>query len=139
MLDSAAQKILVDIALFSQRIVNTLLKHDNRKTVESFRMDKIVVASGTVLEMLTKTLLHKERTIDDRLADWLDSKEPQICLDTLIQMDTLLNANTNNGAKVFFQTSRARSAPVQDKRSESMRLFQKRKDCFHFLLTTDVW
>ena len=138
MLDSA-QKTLIDIASVSQRVVNTLVKYDGRKTVESFRLDRIVVGSGAVLVTLNKALLLKERMVDDRLADWLDSEEPQICLDTLNQMDVLLNANLNNGVKNFFQTSRARSAPVKDKSSEAIRLFQKRKDCFHFLLATDIW
>ena len=138
MLDSA-QKILIDIASVSQRVVNTLVKHDGRKTVESFRLDKIVVGSGAILVTLNKALLLKECMVDDRLADWLGSEEPQICLDTLNQMDVLLNANLNNGVKNFFQTSRARSTPVKDKSSEAIRLFQKHKDYFHFLLTTDIW
>ena len=138
MLDSA-QKTLIDIASVSQRVVNTLVKYDGRKTVESFRLDKIVVGAGAVLVTLNKALLLKDRMIDDRLADWLDSEEPRICLDTLNQMDVLLNANLNNGIKSFFQTSRARPTPVKDKSGEAIRLFQKRKDYFHFLLTTDIW
>lgn len=141
MLDSA-QKTLIDIALVSQQVVNSLLKHDGCKTVESFRLDKIVVSSGAALVTLNKALSLKECMVDDRLADWLDSEEPQICLSTLKQMDVLLKANPNNGGmNKLFRASRTRSVsgPVKDRSSEAIRLFQKREDCFHFLLTTDIW
>jgi len=136
MLDSA-QKTLIDIASVSQRVVNTLVKYDGRKTVESFRLDKIVVGSSAVLETLNKALLLKERMVDDRLADWLHSEEPRICLDTLNQMERLLDANLNRGGGNFFRASRF--APATDKANEAIKLFRERKDCFHFLLTTDIW
>lgn len=134
----SAQKALIDIASVSQRVVNTLVRKSGRKTVESFRLDKIVIGSGAVLETLNKALFLRKGNIDDRLAGWLDSEEPQICLDTLNQMETLLNVKLDNGVKnKFFQVSRSESN--KDNSNEAIRVFQKRKDCFHFLLTADIW
>lgn len=108
-----------------------------RKTVESFQLDKIVVGSGAVLATLNKALLVKDRIIDDRLGDWLSSEEPQMCLGILKQMESLLHAKHDRGVRNIFQAPR--TASIKDKNDEAIRLFQKHKDCFHFLLTTEVW
>lgn len=133
----SAQKTLIEIASVSQEVVNTLVRNSGRKTVESFQLDKIVVGSGAVLATLNKALLVKDRIIDDRLGDWLSSEEPQMCLGILKQMESLLHAKHDRGVRNIFQAPR--TASIKDKNDEAIRLFQKHKDCFHFLLTTEVW
>ena len=132
-----AQKTLIDIASASQRVLSTLDRNVGRKTVESVRLDKIVVGSRTVLEALNKSLLLKDGNTDDRLVDWLASEEPQACLRTLNQMEEILNRKAEHGVKSFFKASW--SAHTQDKNNEAIRLFQMRKSYFHFLLMTGIW
>lgn len=133
----SAQKTLIDIASVSRRVVNTLIGNAGRKTIESFRLDRIVVASGSILEILNKKSLLEDGRVDDRLADWLHSEEPRVCLDTLNQMERILNRKPEYGIKSFFGTSS--SAHAQDNSNEAIRLFQTRQGYFHFLLTADIW
>ena len=131
-------KTLIGIATVSQRLVNTLDRCIGHKTVESFRLDKIVVGSRIVLEALNKAALLKDGNADQRLVDWLKSEEPQACLRTLNQMEEILgNKKFEYGVKSFFKASFA--ANSQDKTNEAIRLFQMRKSYFHFLLATDIW
>lgn len=132
------QKTLIDIALVAQRVVGTLARHTSRKTVETFQLDKLVVGSGAVLETLTKTLLLNDSSVDDRLADWLRSDEPQACLHTLSQMERILNRKPARDGRDFFKASSA--TLTQGISNEAVRLFQMNKSYFHFLLMpTDVW
>ena len=133
----SAQKILIDIASASQRVVATLVEYAGRKTVESFRLDKLVVSSGAVLETLNKTLLLEHGHVDDRLIDWLRSEEPRACLHTLNQMEGILKKEPEHGVMSFFQASH--TAHARDKSNEAIRLFRAHQGHFHFLLTTDIW
>lgn len=136
MMDS--QKTLIDIASVSKRVVRTLVQYAGRKTVESFRLEKIVVGSGAVLETLNKTLLLNDGNIDDRLADWLGSNEPRACLRTLNQMERILNGKPTHGGRNFLNPSSF--THTQDISNEALRLFQIHQGFFHFLLMpTDVW
>lgn len=63
--------------------MNTLVGCASRKTVESFRLDKLVVSSGAVLETLNKTWLLKHGYVDDRLVDWLESNKPKMRVSVL--------------------------------------------------------
>ncbi|KAH0831165.1 ankyrin repeat-containing domain protein [Lanmaoa asiatica] len=134
---NSAQKTLIDIASVSQRVVDTLDVYVGRKTIESFRLHKIVVCYRTVLEALNKTLLLEDGNADDRLVDWLNSEEPQARLHTLNQMEVILKRKVEYGVKSFFNASW--SPHTQDKNGEAIRLFQMCKSYFHFLLTTDIW
>ncbi|KAF8557486.1 ankyrin [Imleria badia] len=133
----SAQKTLIEIASVSQRVVHTLIGCAGRKTVESFRLDKLVIGSGAVLETFNMTLLLKRGHVDDRLVGWLESDEPQVCLRTLNQMEGILNSKLEYGVMNFFKTSH--STHTRDKSNEAIRLFQMRQGYFHFLLTTDIW
>lgn len=133
----SAQKTLISFASVSQRLGNTLDRHVGRKTVESSRLDKIVVGSRTVLEALNKTFLLKDGNTDDRLADWLNRGEHQACLHTLNQMEEILNRKVEYGVKSLFKASR--STQTQDKIGEAIRLLQMRRGYFHFLLTAGIW
>ena len=133
----AAGKTLVGIASASRRVLD-IIRHTGRKTVESFQLEKIVVASGAILETLNGALFLDTGTVDDRLKDWLISEEPRRCLGTLNQMETLLSPKLDHGhgvyVKSFFQ-----SVSTKDKSEEALRLFRDHKGYFHFLLSTEVW
>jgi hypothetical protein len=132
-------KTLVDIASVSRRVFETLIRCAGRKTVESFQLEKIVVASGAILETLNGALLLGSGTIDDRLKDWLSGEEPKRCLDILNRMEVLLGSKLDHGHGVrnFFQSSRSMS--TKDKSNEAIRLFWKHESYFHFLLSTEIW
>lgn len=130
-------KTLIDIASVSQRVLNALTRYVGRKTVESFCLDRVIISSGSILEILNKKVPPEDSHVDDRLVDWLNSKEPQVCLDTLNQMEEILDKKVECGAKNFFKA--LHSACAQDKSDEAIKLFRMRQGYFHFLLTTDIW
>ncbi|KAF8557484.1 ankyrin [Imleria badia] len=136
----SAGKTLVNIASVSRRVLNTLNSYTGHKTVESFQLEKIVVASGTILETLNGALfLQSSINVDDRLKDWLSGEEPKMCLDILNRMEALLNPKLDHGhgVKNFFRSSR--SVSTKDKSNEAIKLFWKQEGYFHFLLSTEIW
>ena len=135
----SASKTLVDIAIVARQLSDTLVKYAGHKTVETFQLEKIVVASGAILKTLNQDFLPGSGTVDDRLSDWLDSEEPKTCLDILNRMETLLGPKLNPGYRVnrLFQSSR--SVHTKDRSHEALRHFWKHEGYFHFLLSTDIW
>ncbi|KAI9458502.1 hypothetical protein HD554DRAFT_1704278 [Boletus coccyginus] len=136
----AAGKTLVEIASVSRRVFDTLVRYAGRKTVESFQLEKIVVASGAILETLNGALFLGTGIVDDRLKDWLISEGPRRCLDTLNRMETLLSPKPDGHTayvKDFFRSSRP--VPTKDKGEEAIRLFWKHEGYFYFLLSTEIW
>ena len=132
-------KTLVDIAIVSRRLSDTLVKYAGRKTVETFPLEKIVVASGAILETLNKALFPGSGTVDDRLLDWLDSEEHKTCLDILNRMDTLLGPKLDPGHGVNRLFPSSRFLHTKDRSHEALRHFWKHEGYFHFLLSTDIW
>lgn len=134
-----ARKTLVNIAFVSQQVFDTLVKHAGHKTVETFQLEKIVVASGAILETLNKALVLGSGTIDDRLLDWLNSEEPNTCLDILNRMRALLSPKLypSYGVKRLFQSSC--SVSTKDQNNEALKHFWKHEGYFHFLLSTEIW
>ena len=136
-----AGKILVDIASVSRRVFDTLIRNTGHKTIESFRLEKIVVAAGAILETLNEALFPGNGAVDDRLSDWLSGEEPEQCLGVLSRMEALLQLDPeldhSLGIKNFFQSSR----PVytKDRSNEAIRLFWEHEAYFHFLLSTEIW
>jgi len=137
----AAGKTLVGLASASRRVFDTLVRDAGRKTVESFQLEKIVVASGAILETLNGALFLGTGTVDDRLRDWLSGEEPKRCLDTLNRMEALLSPKLKRSHGVyvrnFFQSSRPVS--TKDQSEEAIRLFSKHEGYFHFLLSIEIW
>jgi len=133
-------KTLVEIARVSRQLSDEFVKHARGKTSESFQLEKIVVASGVILEALNGALLHNGN-VDERLKDWLSGSEPNMCLDVLSRMEVLLNAKADDGyhrgLKGYFRPPS--SLPTQDKSIEAIRLFRKHQSYFHFLLSTEIW
>ncbi|KAG8215975.1 hypothetical protein J3R82DRAFT_7958 [Butyriboletus roseoflavus] len=118
----SAPKALVDIASVSRRVFDILVKHAGHKTVESFQLEKMVIASGTILETLNNALILGSGIVDDRLLDWLNSEEPKMCLDNLNQLEALLSPKLD-----------------PDRSNEALRYFWRHEGYFHFLLSTEIW
>lgn len=143
-----AQKILIEIASVSHRL-SVAVMHGGVKSVKnvdvcrarlSRELQRIVVASETILKTLNKSLLSGSGTLDDRLQDWLSGKEPVTCLNTLHQMEKSLKTGSDRRGKVVFQQFNVFSSiPTQDGINNTITVFDKQKAYFYFLLTTDVW
>lgn len=145
-----AQKILIEIASVSHRLsvavthggVNSVKNIDVCRARLSRELQRIVVASETILKTLNNSLLIGS-TLDDRLQDWLSGKEPLTCSNTLHQMEKLLgktgSESDRRGRVVFQHLSVFSPMPTQDRINDVIAVFDKQKGYFHFLLTTDVW
>ena len=142
------QRTLIDIASASRRVIDAAAAYSSDKrgrNVDISRarlggdLHRIVAASGAILK---ETLRHQyssgsDPAFDDRLTSWLSSDEPQACLDSLHTMEKLIrSSSTQVGARLC---NPFRTTPIQDKTKDAIRIFEKRRDSFHFLLTTDVW
>ena len=103
-------------------------------------MQAISVAAGGILDVLSKSSSPNGPPLDDRLRDWFSGDELSTCWGTLHQMERMLRADETwtNMIFSFVNTMRA-LPPLEDKIDAAMKLFDSRKNYFHFLLTTDVW
>ena len=101
-------------------------------------MQRISVAAGGILGVLSKSSLPNGPPLDDRLQDWFSTDELPTCLDTLHEMERMLREDTWMNT-VFNFVNTLRALPQEDKIDAAVKLFDSRRSCFHFLLTTDVW
>ncbi|KAF8556663.1 ankyrin [Imleria badia] len=144
---ASVQRTLIDIASASHRVIDASVayardKNDRNVDISRTRLGgelhKIVAASGTILKAtLQPSTCSGDSTFDDRLTHWLSGDEPQACLDSLNTMEKTIRSTSNRMVATFHNPFR--SAPSEDNIKEAIRIFERRRDCFHFLLTTDVW
>ena len=142
-----ARIIVIEIAIVPHRVVSAATeyaRHRGFRNVPSchFRLEKemqrISVAAGGILGALSKSSLPNGPPLDNRLQEWFSTDEPPTCLDTLHQMERMLQNDTwMNTAFNFVNVFR--SSPPEDKIDAAVKLFDSRRNYFHFLLTTDVW
>lgn len=142
----SAQEILGEIASVSQRLINATavrLGHERGEPAEIScvqlvgHLHKIVATSLVIVDTLNQSSDRRDDTLDERLNDWLMSREPATCRDTLFTMAKLVRAGVDMGGWKWL--AMVPLAPSKDKMKEVTTLFAERKDHFHFLLTTDVW
>ena len=74
--------------------------------------------------------------LDDRLMDWLSGPEPDICSNTLREMERLLNVD--HEVQVFSGFTPTRTGYQEDEINLAIALFYAHKSHFHFLLMTDT-
>ena len=134
-----AHKTLIDIAGVSKRLHTELARvNGNLQRVSArTRLDKIFVAAQSIL---AKSLDNTCGTsLDPRLEDWLCSKEPDMCLHILSDMERLIA--TDLGGRTFWGkvSSAVHSLHTEGRMNEAIKLFNDRQDFFHFLLTPEVW
>lgn len=142
----SARETIDGIISVSQRLINGLAVHLGRESggnVEISRIQlagdlhKIVATSLAIMETLTESLDYGDRTLDERLTDWLMSHEPATCRYTLNTMAKLVRVDDDKS--VWKWLPMLPLVPSKDKIKEAITLFAERRDHFHFLLTTDVW
>ena len=128
------QDILGDIADIAHRIGRAVLPYAglNQTSVGEFRrqLETIRVCSNAMFGAITLN----NSPVDDRIIDWLTSGEPRVCLQKLKEMDNMM----------LKCDAQARSVPVavrtaEDRLTEVMTFFDRRKGLFRFFLTSDIW
>ncbi|KAG9313599.1 ankyrin repeat-containing domain protein [Chiua virens] len=124
-----SRKILLKLASASDNVITAANEFADRQDLNSVprshfqlevEMGKITVACEGIAEVLHKSTL-SETTFDVRLQDWLDSYEPQQCLDTLKEIETSLK---DEGGWL---------SPTHDKIKQAFDLFRSRDTHFRFL------
>ena len=142
-----AKGIVFEISSSSKRVISAANEYARRrgfKNVQSchFRlekeMQKISVAAGGILGVLDRSSLPNGPPLDDRLQDWLSTDELPTCLDTLHQMESMLQDDIWMNT-IFGRLNTRRSLPPEDKIDAAVKPFDSRRNYFHFLLTTGVW
>ena len=98
-------------------------------------LDKIVVASQSILAKS----LGNDSFLDPRLEDWLCSKEPEMCLHILSDMERLIATDLGGRTMWGKVCSAVYSVYTEGRINEAIKLFNDRQVFFHFLLTPGVW
>ena len=136
-----AYKTLIDIAGISKRLYTELARANTnlqRVSVRT-RLDKIVVSSKSILAKS----LGDDSSLDLRLEDWLCSKEPDMCLHILSDVErSIATDHVLGGRTLWSKVSNAVHSmytPAEGRIDEAIKLFNDRQDFFHFLLTPEVW
>ena len=129
---------LIGIAGVSKKLHTALARESaNLQGVAArTRLDKIVVASKSILDKS----LGNDSFLDPRLEDWLRSKEPDMCLHILSDMERLIATHLGGRTTLWSKVcSTVYSTYTEGRFIEAIKLFNDRQDFFHFLLTPEVW
>ncbi|KAI9566735.1 hypothetical protein HD554DRAFT_1091218 [Boletus coccyginus] len=142
----SAKSILHSIVLATQHVRNTISRYSTTRGVRQvgrhslirfeLEFQTIVDASRAILEAFDNPLLRRH-ILDDRLMDWLSGPEPETCLDTLSEIERLLNID--HEVQVFSGFTPTRIGYQEGDVSLAITRFYARKAHFHFLLATDIW
>ena len=126
-----ARETLTNIAEVSKKL-HTALARENA-SLQGFaawtRLDKIVVASRSILDKS----LGNDSFLDPRLEEWLCSKEPDMCLHILSDMERLI-ATDLGGRTLWNKVCGAVLSMFTDRINEAIKLFNDQQGFFHFLL-----
>ena len=143
----SAKSILHSIVLATQHVRNAVARYSTTRGVRQVRQHSlirlelefqtIVDASRAILEALDDPFLRRCHILDDRLMDWLSGLEPETCLNTLKEMERLLNID--HEVQVFSGFTPTRTGYREDDISLAITRFYAHKANFHFLLETDIW
>ena len=143
----SAKSILHSIVLSTQHVRSAIARYSTARGVRQvrqhslirleFEFQTIVDASRAILEVFDDPSLRRHYMLDDRLMDWLSGPEPDKCLNTLKEMEILLNID--HEVQVFSGFTPTRTGYQEDDINVAIVLFYAHKAHFHFLLTTDIW
>jgi hypothetical protein len=142
-----ARIIVIEVATVPHRVVSAATEYARRRGFRNiqpchFRLEKemqrISVAAEGILGVLSKASLPNGPPLDVRLQEWFSTDELPTCLDTLHQMERMLQNDTWMNTTFNF-VNMLRSSPPEDKIDAAVKLFDSRRNYFHFLLTTNVW
>ena len=132
-----SHETLVNIAGLSKKLHSTLAREiaNLQGVAARARLDKIVVASQSILAKS----LGNDSFLDPRLEDWLCSKEPEMCLHILSDMERLIATDLGGRTMWGKVCSAVYSVYTEGRINEAIKLFNDRQVFFHFLLTPGVW
>ena len=143
-----AKRILSSLVSTSQRVHAIATQYANAKDVSQVRghslirlemeLQTISASCGAILEILNLPLHSLGRQLDDRLIDWLSDDEPKRCLETLNEMQNMLQVKADRRARSFNGPTES-SCPEDKAVMAAITLFHSRKALFHFLLAGDIW
>ena len=143
----SAKSILHSIVLATQHIRNAITRYSTTRGVRQvrqhslirleFEFQTVIDASRAILEVFDDPLLRRHYMLDDRLVDWLSGLEPEMCLNTLREMERSLNID--HEVQVFSGFTPTRTGYQEDDINVVIALLYAHKAHFHFLLTTDIW
>jgi hypothetical protein len=143
----SAKSILHSIVLATQHVQNAVARYSATRDVRQVRQHSlirleiefqtIIDASRAILEVLDDPFLRRHYMLDDRLMDWLSGSEPNMCLNTLREMERLLNID--HEVQAFSGFTPTRTGHQEDDINVAITLFYAHKAHFHFLLMTDIW
>ncbi|KAI9566724.1 ankyrin repeat-containing domain protein [Boletus coccyginus] len=143
----SAKSVLHSILLATQHVRNAIARYSTARGVRQVRQHSlvrfelefqtIVDASRAILEAFDDPFLRRRYILDDRLMDWLSGPEPETCLDTLNEMERLLNID--HEVHVFSGFTPTRTGYQEDDISLAITRFYAHKAHFHFLLVPDIW
>lgn len=146
-----SHKVFLKIASASNKVVTTANEYADRKDrcgvqrshfqLEA-EMRRISVACECIADILGKsTLPDAVPAFDVRLQDWLGTDEPQQRLDTLVELERLLQRDESLWLQVsrFFRRGQLGTVTTEDKIKEAAEHFASRKRSFHFLFSTEIW
>ncbi|KAF8427982.1 hypothetical protein L210DRAFT_3131267 [Boletus edulis BED1] len=105
-------------------------------------MRRISVACECLADILDKPSPQEGHAVDVRIQDWVVTEEPQVCLDTLSRMKSLLQQKENTSSSMSRMVRGGRGSTttgMQDKIKEAVDLFNACKGCFHLLFSTELW
>jgi len=144
----SAKRIVLEIESTSQGVISAATEYASHRGLRNdqschFRLEKemqrISVAAGGILGLLSKSSHQNCPPLDDRLRDWFSTDELSKCLDALNQMKRMLQNDTCMNTISSFATNTLYSSPPEDKIDAAVKFFDSRRNYFHILLTTDVW
>ena len=132
-----AHETLIDIVGVSKKLHTALARKSvNLQGVTAqTRLNKIIVASHSILAKS----LGNDSVLDPRLEDWLCSKEPEMCLHILSDMERLIATDLGGRTMWGKVCSAVYSVYIEGRINEAIKLFNDRQVFFHFLLTPGVW
>ena len=142
-----SRKIFRIIASASDQVIAAANEYANRKNSigvprSHFQLEedmrRISVACECLADILDKPPHAEHPAVDVRIQDWLDTAEPQECLNTLSQMKSLLQQDPFSWVSRVFGRGRG-SSGTQDNIKEAVAFFNSCKGCFHFLFSTEIW
>ena len=136
-LEARFKRLLKEIISISSVIRDSALDHahdQNFNVSEMLRhqLETIRVSADAILQAFAKASL-TSFSLDDQIADWLASGEPNSCLGKLKEMNGVLRPIDYAEHPVPSLT------PVEDQLAAAMAFFDKHKSLFHFLLTPHTW
>ncbi|KAF8134005.1 hypothetical protein EV363DRAFT_1214744, partial [Boletus edulis] len=141
-----SRKTFRKIAAASQRVVAAANDYADREDYPGVPrchhqleadMRRISVACACVADILEPPP-EQGPAIDVRIQDWLDTDEPQECLQILSRMESVLQQDSFSWMSRMFQRGRDSTA-AQYKIKVAVDLFNSSKGCFHFLFSTEIW